>query len=572
MKKLLLILLSVILFSISKTQAAINTEFETYAQLQDSLTIQAYNKRDIKTQGKILKDFTDKYEELSNLDKARFQINYYYLLYNLCCTYALLNNKDKAAEYMAKSIKTGFLDYSHLKDDPDLNNVRNDRQFMAAIKPLKELYNSSNNMQDTYNNSSLDSAIIKTQQAVLITIKYKNVLPADAEILYLNELASEFWNSGNFPEAKETYLKSLKISESFDNPLVTAGIYTGLAAVARNAADYRQALGYYDKAASYLKDMPDNENSIAILIDQGKTYEKLNILDSAFTLLQEAHAMTYRITHGVNIFGGGMHAESGIIYSKMGKKELAEEYFRQSIQLNAEVKNFRIQSRTYIDFAEHFDRFNMRDSAIYYATKSLSIIAQHKFLVYQLAANTLLAKLYAQENKVDSAYKYQSVMIETQNTMFSNDKMTHLQSLEFNEQLRQQELEADKVKKEEERKHNIQFILIAISIFTFIIFFLLLSRSFITNTRLIEFIGILALLLVFEFLNLLLHPFLESITHHSPVLMLLALVCIASLLIPMHHRLEKWATQKLVEKNKQIRLARAKKTVAELSENSGNTN
>lgn len=565
MKKLFIVLS--VLFICFTLRAEINSKFEKYAQLQDSLIIKAYYKRDVKAAEKALKDFTDNYEELSAIDKARYQYFYYSSIYNICCIYSLLNNKDKAAEYMAKAIKAGYLDYVHIKDDPDLNNVRNDKQFMAVIKPLKEIYYSTMNMRDSYNNSSLDSAIIKTQQAVLITIKYKNVLPADAETIYLNELASLFWNSGNFPEAKETYLKSLKISESIDNPLVTAGIYTGLAAVARNSADYRQALGYYDKAASYLKDMPDNDNSISILTDKGKTYEKLNILDSAFTLLQEAHAMIYRMTHGVNKFGGGIHAESGIIYSKMGKKELAEDYFRQAIQLNAEIKNFRIQSRTYIDFAEHFDRFNMRDSAIYFATKSLSIIEQHKFLVYQLAASTLLAKLYAQEQKTDSAYKYQSVMIETQNAMFSNDKMTHLQSLEFNEQLRQQELQDEKIKKEEERKNNIQFILIAISIFTFIILFLLLSRSFITNTKLIEFIGILALLLVFEFLNLLLHPFLEAVTHHSPVLMLLALVLIASLLIPLHHRLEKWAIDRLIVKNKQIRLARAKKTVEDLSKN-----
>jgi hypothetical protein len=75
---------------------------------------------------------------------------------------------------------------------------------------------------------------------------------------------------------------------------------------------------------------------------------------------------------------------------------------------------------------------------------------------------------------------------------------------------------------------------------------------------------VISLLLVFEFLNLLLHPFLEIVTHHSPILMLLALVCIAALLVPLHHRLEKWATTKLVEKNKKIRLAAAKKTIEQL--------
>lgn len=77
----------------------------------------------------------------------------------------------------------------------------------------------------------------------------------------------------------------------------------------------------------------------------------------------------------------------------------------------------------------------------------------------------------------------------------------------------------------------------------------------------------IALLIVFEFLNLLLHPYLEKLTNHAPVLMLLALVCIAALLVPLHHKLEKWATAKMVEKNKKIRLAAAKKTIEEENKN-----
>jgi hypothetical protein len=46
--------------------------------------------------------------------------------------------------------------------------------------------------------------------------------------------------------------------------------------------------------------------------------------------------------------------------------------------------------------------------------------------------------------------------------------------------------------------------------------------------------------------------------------MLLALVSIAAILVLLHHRIEKWATQKLVEKNKKVRLAAAKKTIAKL--------
>ena len=115
-----------------------------------------------------------------------------------------------------------------------------------------------------------------------------------------------------------------------------------------------------------------------------------------------------------------------------------------------------------------------------------------------------------------------------------------------------------------------QYTLITLGLISFFILFLLLSRSIITNVKLIAFLGILALLIVFEFLNLFLHPYLQKITHHQPMLMLAAMVIIAALLIPLHHRLEHWVTHKMVEKNKKIRLAAAKKTIADLEKKEQN--
>ena len=75
---------------------------------------------------------------------------------------------------------------------------------------------------------------------------------------------------------------------------------------------------------------------------------------------------------------------------------------------------------------------------------------------------------------------------------------------------------------------------------------------------------LIALLLFFEFINLLLHPFLDRITNHSPILMLLAMAAIAGLLIPLHHRMEKLITNMLVSKNNRVRLEAARKTIEEL--------
>ena len=82
--------------------------------------------------------------------------------------------------------------------------------------------------------------------------------------------------------------------------------------------------------------------------------------------------------------------------------------------------------------------------------------------------------------------------------------------------------------------------------------------------RFIEICGVIGLLVLFEFINLLIHPFLEDVTHHSPVLMLLGLVIIAGLIVPFHHKLEHWITHKMVKKNKEIKLARSRKLLEEV--------
>ena len=182
----------------------------------------------------------------------------------------------------------------------------------------------------------------------------------------------------------------------------------------------------------------------------------------------------------------------------------------------------------------------------------------------KLAGAGYMQQVFDSLHNTDSAYYYSRMEAGINAQIFSQNNINKMQALGFNDQIRVIEEEARKAEEEQRRKENIQYALISLGIIVLLTLYLLLSRSFITNTKLIEFFGVVALLIVFEFLNLLLHPFLEKITHHSPLLMLLAMVCIAALLVPLHHKIEKWATARLVEKNKQIRLANAKKTIEQL--------
>jgi magnesium-transporting ATPase (P-type) len=175
-----------------------------------------------------------------------------------------------------------------------------------------------------------------------------------------------------------------------------------------------------------------------------------------------------------------------------------------------------------------------------------------------------LKKIYSNSNNRDSAFYYAEMQIAYKDSVGNQKRIAEMQNISFAQQLRDIDEETRARQDIEQRRQNIQFVSTALGIIILLILYLLLSHSFITNTKLITFFGIIALLVVFEFLNLILHPFLERITHHSPLLMLLGLVCIAALLVPLHHRLEKWATHKLVEKNKKVRLMAARRTIEKL--------
>jgi hypothetical protein len=251
----------------------------------------------------------------------------------------------------------------------------------------------------------------------------------------------------------------------------------------------------------------------------------------------------------------------------MGNATLALGYYDMAVTEGLKIQSPKLLNWTYTSKAQFFNDISQKDSSIYYAKKAIAIVQNTSFTNLSIKPAKLLLDLYKNNNS-DSALKYSEIYRIANDSLYSLKTIQQTQLMTFENELRQQEIAAEKTKAEYQRKQNIQFALIALGIITFFILFLILSRSFITNTKLIEFFGIIALLIVFEFINLWLHPFLESVTHHSPLLMLLALVSIAALLVPMHHRIEKWATKKLVEKNKAIRLAHAMKTIAQLENNS----
>ena len=127
----------------------------------------------------------------------------------------------------------------------------------------------------------------------------------------------------------------------------------------------------------------------------------------------------------------------------------------------------------------------------------------------------------------------------------------------------------EKIHQTKVHSERLRLSVLAIVIIVFIIAFLLLNRSFIVSQCSVRPLGIALLLITFEYNDQLLHPIISNLTNHTPVLMLLIFVSVASLMIPLHYKLEKWTKYKQTEKNRLIRLSKAKRIIMEAEEDSG---
>ena len=407
--------------------------------------------------------------------------------------------------------------------------------------------------------SKPDTAMIVALEALSLSWRTNFV---KGEAISLNRVGGAYNIIGNYHKAMEAYLKALKINEKINNLDGLRRNYNNIGTVYRAQGDYHLSLVYLYKAKDLGERLNDKEGLSICFVNMGAIYLELQKFDSATLFTQQAYYIASQINYDRQI--GGALQVLGNINTESGQHTIALEYFRQSIPYSAKADNFLDFSLTSLGMAKVFEKIQQNDSALFYEKQSFITTRQKAFTLQVRDAGRFLTAYYRKINMPDSAFFYLDLTKIANDSLFNQQKNNQMQSLVFDEKMRQQELETANLKANEERNHNLQYAAIAIGLITFIILFLALSRSIIVKMKFIEFFAILGLLALFEFINLFIHPYLANITNHSPVLMLIILIAIGALLIPLHHKLEKWITDIMVEKNKKIRLAAAKKTIATL--------
>jgi tetratricopeptide (TPR) repeat protein len=368
---------------------------------------------------------------------------------------------------------------------------------------------------------------------------------------------------GNYSLALQWLFKSLQLAENINDSNRIANANNLLGNCYKEYGDYPKAIAHFLVCKKISELSHDTkQNDLFANLNLGEVYALSNNLDTALVYAQQAYSLALKYH---SRWTGATLMSLGYVHYLLNNKNLSLEYFKEGAALyKRNFGNSRYLSKGTLAMAAVYNQYHQVDSAIYFGHVALNIAKEVPYLKGVGTAEKFLAGIYDSLHIVDSAFLYQKLYATINDSLNDRAKIASFENETFLEQVRENENAQALQKAERQREQNIQYALIALGIIIFISIFLLLSRSVIVNEKWIEFLGVLGLLIVFEFINLFIHPYISEATHDSPIFMLIVLVIIAALLIPLHHRLEKWIKEKMIEKNKKIRLEAAKKTIEQL--------
>ncbi|MCX6296912.1 MAG: hypothetical protein NTX97_12795 [Bacteroidetes bacterium] len=280
---------------------------------------------------------------------------------------------------------------------------------------------------------------------------------------------------------------------------------------------------------------------------------KINELDSS--LYYGKKALTY--TNSIYNKDASYLAYStnclGFAYRLSGNLDSAIVLFRKSIQLSQLSKNKknRITNlyKSFWEIAIVFRQSNQIDSSIYYAELSLSNCKQLKWDKDALEIQNLLAKNYSGIDNNKAVFYYQQSAI-LMDSLYNKEKTEQLQNITFNEKERQVELANQRKLAEEKRNQQINYTIIGLSIFLFVICFIALSRSIITSEKINTFLAGIAVMMIFKFTSMFTDPYIEFKVSDNPAILFFTAIVSASILSPIQKPIQKWLKERMLAKAK----------------------
>lgn len=286
--------------------------------------------------------------------------------------------------------------------------------------------------------NSVDSDTILKYSEQAITLAEKlNINPAQAIVFK----GSGYLNSGKLVSALECFMKAANYYKVDHNNVGIAATYIYISEAYNQQENYDNAKYYLKNAVQIFRKEEDTIRLASALHNLGYTNYCMGQYDTALILYSETRKIYQKLGYLTEY--AFCLGNSGLVYSRQSEFQKAEEYLLRAIEILTKQGDERAVTQYMIEYAGILQHKGEIKKGITSAKVSFGKATRNNFLEFERDAAYRLAKLYQISGKYDSAYYYQSLYINANDSIksFKNiQKMADLRT-EFEVAKKQAEVE-----------------------------------------------------------------------------------------------------------------------------------
>ena len=392
--------------------------------------------------------------------------------------------------------------------------------------------------------SNSDTAFILAQNL----LRFGDELPyVAAKIKAYNLMGVANYLRSDYPKALDYFQRSLKIKEDIGDKKGSASIINNIGNIYRLQGDYSKALDYYQRSLKIKEEFGDKKG-ISITIgnigliyqDQGDYPKALEYYQRSLKIEEENEDKTFSAS-SINSIGS--------IYQDQGDYSKALEYYQHSLKIREEIGD-KIGSATAIsDIGIIYKIQGDYSKALKYCKKALIISQEIGALLKEKKACKCLYEIYKVQGNANEALVYIEKLNIIEDSLNVQETIKKLQQMEFQKQVFEDSLAREKVillekqKKEEiiqakKRQNQIQYSLMVMFVL-FLAALIAAMTKFSYKPRMAAALIFIFFILIFEFLLVLLNPWVDTITNGEVGFKIMLNTLMALLIFGLHQISEK---------------------------------
>ncbi len=348
---------------------------------------------------------------------------------------------------------------------------------------------------------------------------------------------AEFYSSiEQYEKAKDYLFKQLAILKK-DNASIYSFIpvYSEIAVTNIKAKQYGLAESYIDTALAMCDRFKQPMLKLNLLDPLFQLYFASKNPQKIFVLLNEKKDLIDQIK-GIG-YSAPIDYLIGAAYSELHQFDSAHFYLKKAAPFYETRASAGNKNYFYMAYAQLYkEQGDWKNSLLYY-NQVFDYAKLAGDLEIQKAISKELDSVYQKSGNYEKAYVFSGIYNRLSDSLMQLSKDKDLLSVELDNENKRKEREELRSREATDRRHNIQYMAITVSIAT-VFLILILMGLFKVSAGTIRVIGFLAFIFFFEFIILLADVQIHHWTHGEPWKVLLIKIGLIAILLPLHHWLE----------------------------------